>query len=213
MANYSKVALSGAASGVAIPVSAVALTSATMTAVSATSGTITYTATHAFTAGELVTITGVISSNNTTGAPNYGYNLSNVAIATVTGTTSFTVTNGATGGTWTSGGIAVANPASLTTIHTSSSTTTTIDEVWLYATNTATTPVQLTVFYGGTATGSNTYAPITQTIPAQSGLTLIVPGLILTNGAVTVSAYATALSTTSNAASVINISGYVNRIV
>jgi len=212
MATYSKIALSGAASGVAIPVSAVALTSATMTAVSASSGTITYTATHAFAAGELVTITGIISSTNTTGAPNYGYNLSNVAIASVTGTTSFTVTNGATG-TWTSGGIAVANPASLTTIHTSSSTTTTIDEVWLYATNTATAPVQLTVFYGGTVTGSNTYAPITQTIPAQSGLTLIVPGLILTNGAVTVSAYATALSTTSNAASVINISGYVNRIV
>lgn len=212
MATYSKIALSGAASGVAIPVTAVALTSATMTAVSASAGTITYTATHAFTAGELVTITGVISSTNTTGAPNYGYNLSNVPIASVTGTTSFTVTNAATG-TWTSGGIAVANPASLTTIHTSSATTTTIDEVWLYATNNATTAVQLTIFYGGTATGSNNYAPIVQTIPALSGLTLVVPGLILTNGASTIAAYATALSTTSNAASVINISGYVNRIV
>ena len=212
MATYSKIALSGATSGVAIPVTAVALTSATMTAVSASSGTITYTATHAFTAGELVTITGIISSTNTTGAPNSGYNLSNVPIASVTGTTSFTVTNAATG-TWTSGGIAVANPASLTTIHTSSATTTTIDEVWLYATNTATTAVQLTIFYGGTATGSNNYAPIVQTIPALSGLTLVVPGLILTNGASTSAAYATALSTTSNAASVINISGYVNRIV
>lgn len=212
MATYSKIALSNATSGVAIPVTAVALTSATMTAVSASSGTITYTATHAFAAGELVTITGIISSTNTTGAPNFGYNLSNVPIASVTGTTSFTVTNAATG-TWTSGGIAVANPASLTTIHTSSATTTTIDEVWLYATNTATTAVQLTIFYGGTATGSNNYAPIVQTIPALSGLTLVVPGLILTNGASTIAAYATALSTTSNAASVINISGYVNRIV
>ena len=43
MATYSKIALSGATSGVAIPVTAVALTSATMTAVSASSGTITYT--------------------------------------------------------------------------------------------------------------------------------------------------------------------------
>jgi len=210
MATYSKIALSQAASGVAIPVSAVALT-ATITNVTASAGTITYTATNSFAANELVTITGVISSTNTNGAPNYGYNLSNVVIASASGS-NFTVTNAATG-TWTSGGIAVANPASLTTIHTSSSTATTIDEVWLYATNTATTAVQLTIFYGSTATGGNTYAPIVQTIPALSGLTLVIPGLILTNGAVTVSAYATALSTTSNAASVINISGYVNRIV
>jgi hypothetical protein len=210
MATYSKIALSGATSGVAIPVTAVALT-ATITNVTASSGTITYTATNSFAANELVTITGVISSTNTTGAPNSGYNLSNVVIASASGS-NFTVTNAATG-TYTSGGTATANPSSLTAIHTSSATTTTIDEVWLYATNTATTAVQLTIFYGSTATGGNTYAPITQTIPAQSGLTLVIPGLILTNGAVTVSAYATALSTTSNAASVINISGYVNRIV
>jgi hypothetical protein len=210
MATYSKVALSGATSGVAIPVTTVALT-ATVTAVSASAGTITYTAANSFAANELVTITGVISSTNTTGAPNYGYNLSNVVIASASGT-QFTVTNAATG-TYTSGGTATANPSSLTTIHTSSATTTTIDEVWLYATNNATAPVQLTIFYGGTATGGTLYPPITQTIPSQSGLTLIIPGLILTNGASTVAAYATALSTTSNAASVINISGYVNRIV
>jgi len=212
MATYSKIALSGAASGIAIPVTAVALT-ATITNVTASAGTITYTAANSFTAGELVTITGVISSTNTAGVPNYGYNLSNVNIASAS-STQFTVTNAATG-TYTSGGTATANPSSLTTIHTSSATTTTIDEVWLYATNNATTPVQLTIFYGGTATGGATSVapPITQTIPALSGLTLIVPGLILTNGASVISAYATALSTTSNAASVINISGYVNRIV
>lgn len=210
MATYTKIALSGASSGVAIPIAAVALT-ATITNVTASAGTVTYTASNSFAAGELVTITGVISSTNTTGAPNAGYNLSNVVIASASGS-QFTVTNAATG-TYTSGGTATANPASLTTIHTSSSTSSTIDEVWLYATNNATASVQLTIFYGSTATGGNVYAPITQVIPAQSGLTLIIPGLILTGGAVTVSAYATALSTTSNAASVINISGYVNRIV
>jgi hypothetical protein len=212
MATYKKEALSAAPTGVAIPVTAVALTSAAITNVIASGGTITYTATHAFTAGELVTITGVISSTNTTGAPNFGYNLSNVPIASVTGTTSFAVSNAATG-TWTSGGIAVANPATLTPIHTTQADATKIDEIWLYATNTATTAVQLTIFYGGTATGSSQLAPIIQTIPAQSGLTLVVPGLILTSAsAITVAAFATALSTTSNAASVINISGYVNRI-
>jgi hypothetical protein len=210
MATYSKVALSGASTGVAIPVTAVALT-ATITGVSASAGTITYTATNSFAAGELVTITGVISSTNTTGAPNFGYNLSNVVIATASGS-NFTVTNGATG-TWTSGGVAIANPSSLTTIHTTLADNTKIDEIWLYATNTATTAVQLTVFYGGTATGSSQLAPIIQTIPALSGLTLVVPGLILTSAsAITVAAFSTALSTTSNAASVINISGYVNRI-
>jgi len=210
MATYSKVALSGASTGVAIPVSAVALT-ATITGVSASAGTITYTATNSFAAGELVTITGVISSTNTTGAPNFGYNLSNVAIASASGS-AFTVTN-ATTGTYTSGGTATANPASLTTIHTTVADNTKIDEIWLYATNNATTAVQLTIFYGGTATGSSVLAPIVQIIPALSGLTLVVPGLILTSAsAITVAAYTTALSTTSNAASVINISGYVNRI-
>ena len=92
-----------------------------------------------------------------------------------------------------------------TTIHATGTSSSTIDEVWLYATNTSSTAVVLTVQYGGTGAIQNA---ITLSIPATSGLTLIIPGLILTgtgSAATTVYAYAAT-------ASVITISGYVNRI-
>ena len=54
---------------------------------------------------------------------------------------------------------------------------TTIDEVWLYAYNSSTGPVTLTVQYGGTTSPDN---DIKIDVPATSGLTLVVPGLILT---------------------------------
>jgi len=101
--------------------------------------------------------------------------------------------------------IAVAQTASTgTTIHATGTSSTTFDEIWLYATNTSTAAVVLTIQYGGTATVNQ----IQQTIPANSGLTLIVPGLVLTgtgSAANTVYAYA-------GTASVVNISGYVNRV-
>jgi hypothetical protein len=92
-----------------------------------------------------------------------------------------------------------------TTIHATGTSSSTIDEVWLYATNTSASAVTLTVQYGGTGAVQNA---ITLSIPATSGLTLVVPGLILTgtgSAATTVYAYA-------GTASVITISGYVNRI-
>ena len=92
-----------------------------------------------------------------------------------------------------------------TTIHTTGTSSSIIDEVWLYANNTSTSPVLLTVQFGGTSTPDD---DIKVTIPPQSGLTLVVPGLILTGtgaAANTVRAYA-------SAANVIMISGYVNRI-
>ena len=98
----------------------------------------------------------------------------------------------------------VATASTGTTIHATGTSSTTIDEIWLYATNTSTAAVVLTIQYGGTATLNQ----IQQTIPANSGLTLIVPGLILTgtgSAANTVYAYA-------GTASVVNISGYVNRV-
>ena len=98
----------------------------------------------------------------------------------------------------------VATTSTGTTIHATGTSSTTIDEIWLYATNTSTAAVVLTIQYGGTATLNQ----IQQTIPANSGLTLIVPGLILTgtgSAANTVYAYA-------GTASVVNISGYVNRV-
>ena len=71
---------------------------ATITNVSASAGTVTYTAAaHGFTAGSTVDITGVNPS---------AYNLSGVTIATVS-TNSFTVTNAATGTYVTSSGVAV----------------------------------------------------------------------------------------------------------
>ena len=98
----------------------------------------------------------------------------------------------------------VATASTGTTIHATGTSSTTIDEIWLYATNTSTAAVVLTIQYGGTATLNQ----IQQTIPANSGLTLIVPGLILTGtGAAANTVYAYAGTT-----NVVNISGYVNRV-
>jgi hypothetical protein len=214
MATYSKVKLSNSTSGRPILIDTVNLTSAAITNVTASSGTITYTATHAFTAGQIVTISGVVSSTNTTGALNTGYNLANVPIASVTGTTSFTVTNAATGTYTSSTGTATANPASMNTIHATDTNATTIDEVWLYATNTSLAPVTLTLFYGGGPTvGSGAQnAPNYISIPPQSGLTLITPGLMLT-GVAGSPGSATTIYASASVGSVITISGYVNRIV
>ncbi|NBO08910.1 MAG: hypothetical protein EBV30_06110 [Actinobacteria bacterium] len=71
---------------------------ATITRVTTSNGVITYTATNSFTAGQLVTITGVTSN------PVNRFNLTNVIINTANSTT-FTVLNAATG-TYTSGGTA-----------------------------------------------------------------------------------------------------------
>jgi len=214
MATYSKIKLSGSTSGRPILIDTVTLTSGTVTGASVSSGTATYTVTHAFTAGEIVTISGIVSSTNTSGTPGLGYNIANFPIASVTGTTSFTVASvpATVTGTWTSGGVATANPASMNTIHATPADTTTIDEVWLYATNTSLSPVTLTLFYGGTATGSSTSAPSYISIPPQSGLTLITPGLILT-GLAGSPATTTTIFASASVASVITISGYVNRIV
>lgn len=75
-----------------------------------------------------------------------------------------------------------------------------IDEIWIYASNTASASVLLTMVLDTTE--------IKVTIPSQSGLTLVIPGLTLKGNSLesaTVSAYAS----TANA---IAISGYVNRI-
>jgi hypothetical protein len=101
--------------------------------------------------------------------------------------------------------IVVATTSTGTTIHSTGTSSSIIDEVWLYATNTSTAAVALTIQYGGTGSVQNA---ITLTIPAQSGLTLVVPGLILTGtGAASTSIYAYA-----GTASVVTISGYVNRV-
>jgi hypothetical protein len=74
--------------------------SAKITNVTASSGTVTYTAANTFTAGDVISISGVVTTQGTD-----AYNLKNVVVATAT-TTNFTVTNAATG-TYSSGGMAV----------------------------------------------------------------------------------------------------------
>jgi len=98
-------------------------------------------------------------------------------------------------------GVAVAAvAASGTTIHTAQSGTSNFDEIWIYATNINTALVNLTIEWGA-VDGSQ---EIKLSVPAQSGLVLVIPGLILQNSMV-VKAYA-------SVASKIILTGYVNRI-
>lgn len=102
--------------------------------------------------------------------------------------------------------IKVAQTASTgTTIHATGTSATEIDEIWLYAYNSNAAAQLLTIQFGGTTAVDNDIKII---IPSQSGLTLVVPGLILTgdgSAANTVYAYAAT-------ADVVTLSGYVNRI-
>jgi hypothetical protein len=95
----------------------------------------------------------------------------------------------------------IATPG--TTIHTGSTTTTVTDEVWLYAANTSTSDVKITVEWGGTGVSDQ----IEVTIPAESGLVPIAPGLIIVGAATALVVRVFAASS-----SVINIFGFVNRI-
>lgn len=90
-----------------------------------------------------------------------------------------------------------------TAIHTAVAGTTdgTYDEIWLYAYNGHTTTVTLTIELGGTTVPDDN---IIITLAAKTGLTLIVPGLILQNG-VAVKGFA-------SIANVIVITGFVNAI-
>ena len=95
---------------------------------------------------------------------------------------------------------ATATPG--TTLHTGSSTATTYDEVWLYAHNSSSAGVKLTLEWGeATAPDGN----IEINIGAEgTGLVLIAPGLLLQNSLVIKAFAATA--------NVVTITGYVNRI-
>ena len=103
-------------------------------------------------------------------------------------------------------GILVAATASTgTTIHATGTSSTVLDEVWLYAYNSDTAAVTLTVEFGGTTAPNDN---IKLSIPATSGLTLVVPGLIL-SGTGSAASTITAFAGTTNK---IVITGYVNRI-
>ena len=89
------------------------------------------------------------------------------------------------------------------TIHTAVAGTTagTFDEIWLWAFNSHTGNIKLTIEFGGASAPDDN---IVVTVPALAGLVPIVPGLILQNGA-TVKAFA-------SSANVITIIGFVNSI-
>lgn len=91
-----------------------------------------------------------------------------------------------------------------TTIHTGSATATTIDEVWLYAVNSDSSDRKLTIEWGGTSSPDDL---IEQTITAESGLLLVVAGLVIVGNATPLVVRAFAAS-----ANVVMVGGYVNRI-
>ena len=94
---------------------------------------------------------------------------------------------------------ATATPGTL--VHTAVSGTTDLDEVWIYACNTSSSDVKLTIEYGGTTSPDDT---IEVTIAAEDGLKLVVPGLLLNNSLVIRAFAATA--------DVVLVGGFVNRL-
>jgi hypothetical protein len=102
-------------------------------------------------------------------------------------------------------GIKVVQTATAgTTIHTGSSTATTLDEIWLYAVNTSASDVKLTVEWGGVASPDD---HIEYTVKAENGLYLIAAGLLIKGNATPLVVRAWAATGTA-----IVIHGYVNRI-
>ena len=85
-------------------------------------------------------------------------------------------------------------------IHNSIDSTTSMDEVWIYSVNSSGSDVKLTIEWGETSTEGN----IEFTVPAESGLKCIVPGLLLQNSLI-VKAFA-------GTGSVLIVHGFVNRI-
>ena len=102
-------------------------------------------------------------------------------------------------------GVKVAATSSVgTTIHTGSATAADLHEVWLYAVNSDTSARKLTIQWGGTTEPDDS---IEVTIPAESGLVLVAPGLIIKGTATPLVVKAFAAT-----ANVILIHGYVNVI-
>lgn len=101
--------------------------------------------------------------------------------------------------------LVVATTSIGTTIHATGSSSSIIDEIHLFAYNSDTAAIALTIQFGGTTSPNN---DIKLSIPPQAGLTYVIPGLPLTGtGAASRTVYAYAAT-----GSKITLSGYVNRI-
>lgn len=97
--------------------------------------------------------------------------------------------------------ISAIESASANPIHTAVGGTDSIDEVWLYAYNEATSSLLLSVLWGGTVEPDDVNRV---TIASQTGRTLVVDGQLLQNELI-ISAYASFPNK-------INIDGFINRI-
>jgi hypothetical protein len=91
-----------------------------------------------------------------------------------------------------------------TTIHTGSTNTAILQEIWLYAVNSDTTARKLTIEWGGTTSPDDL---IELTIAPESGLVLVTPGLLIKGNATAL--IVRAFCATAN---VVMIHGYVNEI-
>jgi len=109
------------------------------------------------------------------------------------------------GSTGTGLGVKVAATATPgTAVHTASTTSTTIDEIWIYAVNTSTSAVKLTIEWGETTAPDGN---IEVTIQPEAGLVTIVPGLLLQGNAT-----AKVVRAFAGTANVLVVHGFVNRI-
>jgi hypothetical protein len=109
------------------------------------------------------------------------------------------------GSTGTGLGIKVAATATAgTAIHTASSTATTVDEIWLYAVNTSSSSVKLTIEWGETTAPDGN---IELTVLPEAGLVTVIPGLVLQGNAT--AKVVRAFAATAN---VVVVHGFVNRI-
>ena len=86
-------------------------------------------------------------------------------------------------------------------IHTAVNVANQLDEIYLWAVNSSAAAVKLTIEFGGTSDPADL---IEFTVPAEDGLYMIVPGLVLDQGVI-VRAFAGTIN-------VISLFGYVNRI-
>jgi len=89
-------------------------------------------------------------------------------------------------------------------VHTGSTNTSVQHEIWIYAQNTDSSDKKLTLEFGG-ATSQDW---IEQTITAESGLLLVIPGLILSGNSST----APRITAFANTANVVTLVGFVNTI-
>ena len=94
--------------------------------------------------------------------------------------------------------------ASGTLIHTGQTSTSILEEVWIYAQNNHTADVAVRIGFGGVSDPDDI---VEYTVKTKGGLFLVIPGLILKGNATPLTVKAAA-----GTANVISLSGYVNRI-